>query len=89
MNRALSIKNILSWAFMIMFMIIGVLNAVFVHPVPGIFYLSISLIYCPPLGTVAMKRLGLQFPYLFKIILAFLIMWVTLAVGDLAEMSGL
>lgn len=89
MSDALSIRNIFIWALMMIFIAIGIMNAVLVHVVPGIFYLAISLLYCPPLATHVSHKFGLSIPYLVKIILAFLILWGTLAVGDLAEMYGL
>ena len=89
MNTSLTIKDLLSWFLMILFIIIGIMNLVLIHPVPGIIYLVVSLFYCPPIGTMAKQRLGLASPYFIKIIAAFVILWATLAVGDLAEMYGL
>jgi len=74
---------------MILFIIIGIMNLVLIHIVPGIFYIVVSLFYCPPIGAIGKQRLGFSIPYLIKIIAAFVILWATLAVTDLADMYGL
>ncbi|MFH1412436.1 MAG: hypothetical protein ABIG10_00185 [bacterium] len=79
-------NNIISWIFGIVFFVIGVLNMFLVHPVPGGFYLLLSLVYFPPVSAIFKKRLGFSIPYIVKIILGFVILWGTLAVGELMEM---
>lgn len=81
--------NITSWIFGAVFFVIGALNAILVHPVPGIFYLLLSLIYLPPVSAFIKKKLGLAIPFWVKIVLGLVILWGTLAVGDLAEILGL
>ena len=78
--------NIISWIFFIIFFIIGVLNLFLVHPVPGVFYILLSFIYFPPATAILKKRFGFSIPRLAKIILGLIILWGTLAVGDLMEM---
>jgi len=89
MNASLTIKDLLSWFLMILFIIIGIMNLVLIHPVPGSFYIMVSLFYYPPIGATARQHLGFSIPYLIKIMAAFVILWATLAVGDLAEMYDL
>lgn len=79
-------RNIISWVFGIVFFVIGVLNAVLVHIVPGIFYLLLSLIYIPATNILIKKKLGFCIPLTVKILLGLVILWGTLAVGDLMEM---
>lgn len=79
----------LGWLFFIVFFVIGALNAIMVHPVPGIFYLLLSLVYFPSSNTILKKKFGFTIPLAVKIIVGFVILWGTLAVGDLAEMFGL
>ncbi len=79
------IKNIINWIFSIVFLTIGVLNIFLVHPVPGIFYLLLSLVYLPPISTIIKKRFDFSIPYIVKIILGLVILWGTLAVGELME----
>ncbi len=86
MNKKAKVWHIASWALGIFFFTIGILNAILVHIVPGIINLLISLIYLPPATAYFRKKLAFSMPVLMKIILAFIFIWVTLAVGDLFEM---
>ncbi len=83
------ILKIISYIFGILFIIIGILNVFLVHPVPGILYLIISLIYFPQVNTLLKKKFGFTIPTKLRMVLGFVIMWGTLGVGDLAEMFGL
>ncbi len=85
MINALTTKDLFSWFLMILFIIIGIMNLVLIHPAPGIFYIVVSLFYCPPIGALAKQRMCFSIPYFIKIIAAFLILWATLAIGDLAD----
>ncbi|HYD35174.1 MAG TPA: hypothetical protein VD999_03860 [Vitreimonas sp.] len=81
--------HIINWLFGIIFFVIGVLNLLLVHPVPGVFYLVLSLIYFPVTNKILQKNLGFTIPFALKVIVGLVIMWGTLAVGDLAEILGL
>lgn len=74
------------WFYGLILVIIGVMNLVLVHPVPGIAYLVFSLIYFPPLNDWLRGNFGIRIPTAVKIILGIFIMWFTLGVSDLAEM---
>ena len=89
MSDTSSIWNRVSWLFAILLILIGVLNIMQVHAVPGIIYILISLIYMPPFTSFIRNKLGFSIPGWFKLVLGFLIMWGTLGVGDLAELYGL
>ncbi|MCF7802606.1 MAG: hypothetical protein K9N57_00285 [Candidatus Marinimicrobia bacterium] len=84
-----NIRNIISWLFGAVFLTLGVLNGWLVHPVPGVFYLLVALLYSPMGSTILKERFGLLMPFGVKINLGLVILWGTLAVGDLAEMFGL
>ena len=81
--------HITSWIFFIIFFAIGILNAFLVHIVPGIFYIILSLLYIPATNAILKKKFGFKISLKVKVILALLILWPTLAVGDLAEILGL
>ena len=68
-----------------MFFVLGVLNAFLVHPVPGVFYLFLSLVYFPQPNTILKykNRFRFSFPFVVKLIFGLLILWGTLAVGEL------
>lgn len=82
-------STIINWIFGVVFLVIGLLNMILVHPVPGVFYFLLSLIYFPPISAVVKKKIGLAIPFWIKVILGLVILWGTLAVGDLAEILGL
>jgi len=88
MKNSITIKNAFSWFLMILFINLDIMNLILIHPVPGIFYILFSFLYFPPLAALAAKRLGFSIPYILKIIAAFILLWGTLAVGDLAELYG-
>jgi 1,4-dihydroxy-2-naphthoate octaprenyltransferase len=82
-------NKILGWLFATLFIIIGVLNMVLVHPVPGLFYLLLAVLYIPQVNVIMKQKLGFSIPLVAKIVLALVVLWGTLAVGDLAEILGL
>ena len=82
-------ENVVKWIFAIVFLGIGILNAFIIHPMPGIFYMLISLLYAPPFLAYVKRRLQMTIPYALLIIVALALLWATLAVGDLAEYFGL
>lgn len=89
MISRLSISNVVCWVLTIIFFILGIMNLIQVHPVPGIFYMLISGIFAPPLTTQLKYKTGWVIPFWIKIAIGLIILWGTLAVGDLAEIYGL
>jgi hypothetical protein len=78
-------RNIIRWGIGILFITIGILSLILVHPVPGLFYLLLSIIYIPPANDYIEKKSGFSLPIIVKKILALLIIWTKLAVRDLIE----
>ncbi len=76
----------IGWLFGAAVFVIGVLNVFLVHPVPGFFYLLLSLVYFPPANTVLRKKFGFSIPLVVKMILGIIIIWFTLGVNDLGDM---
>ena len=89
MKTNLNALDIICWLFGLILITIGILNVFLVHPVPGIIYVIISIVFFPPTNVVLKKRFNFSIPFSIKLILFILIMWPTLGVGDLAEMYGL
>lgn len=81
--------KIISWLFATVFLVCGVLNIFLVDFVPGVLYLLLSFVYFPQTNTFLKKKIGWSIPFFVKIILGLVILWGTLAVGDLAEVLGL
>ena len=86
MKNKSNVGNIVSWIFVVLFFILGVLNLFLIHPTPGVIYLLLSLIYLPSTNAFLKKRFGVTIPLIVKIILGLFILWYTLAVGELMEM---
>ena len=78
--------SVMSWIFGIAVVAIGVLNVLLVHPVPGIVYLLLSLVYFPQANVVLKKRIGFSIPLVAKIVLGLVIFFFTLGVSDLGDM---
>ena len=76
----------ISLTFGILVFSIGAANLVLVHPVPGIVFLLLSLLYFPPTDIFLIKKFGFRIPLVAKIILGIVIIWFTLGVSDLGDM---
>jgi hypothetical protein len=86
MHNRPTIWTISGWSFGLLVLIIGVLNLILVHPVPGIAYLLISLVYFPPVNTYLKSKLGFGIPVIVKILLGIVLIMFTLGVSDLGDM---
>jgi len=82
----LSIFPVSGWIFCSIVFIIGILNVVLVHPVPGIVYLLLSFIYLPPANDWLRMKFGFTIPMAVKIVLGIVIIWFTLGISDLGDM---
>lgn len=89
MSIKVSPSTLVNWVLTLVFLILGIMNFILVHPVPGTFYILFSFVFPPPVNSYLKKKTGFSIPLWLKFFLAFLILWGTLAVGDLAEMYGL
>lgn len=87
--KNLNALDVISIVFGLVFITIGVLNIIKVHPFPGVFYIIVSILYFPPTNWFLKNTFKFSIPFGLKLILFILIMWPTLAVGDLAEIYGL
>ena len=66
--------------------VIGVLNLFLVHPVPGLVFIAVALLYLPGTNALLERRLGFAIPTGVKIALGLLVIWFTLGVSDLGDM---
>ncbi|HSN62012.1 MAG TPA: hypothetical protein VLR49_13825 [Ferruginibacter sp.] len=85
MNHKISTAIIISWILGMVVFAIGVSNLFLVHPVPGIVFILLSLIYLPQVNNMFRKKFGSSIPLVFKIILGILVIWFTLGVSDLGD----
>jgi len=79
-------SELFSWFFWAILLVIGILNIVLIHPVPGIIYIILSFIYFPNTNEFLKQKFRFSILPVVKVVLAILIMWFTLGVGDLMEL---
>jgi hypothetical protein len=82
--KSLSFSPI-GWVFGTIVLAIGVANLVLVHPVPGVAFLLLSLVYFPPANEFLLKQTGFIIPRFVKIALGIVIIMFTLGVSDLGD----
>ncbi|MEL6676674.1 MAG: hypothetical protein AAFR61_30975 [Bacteroidota bacterium] len=76
----------IAWAFGAVFIAFGVLNAWLIALVPGAFYLLVALFFLPPANEFLLKTFKVAIPPVVKIVLGLMVIWGSLAVGDLMEL---
>ena len=86
MEQRITAFSVISWLFATLVFIAGIANLFLVHPVPGVVYLLLSLIYLPPVSDALRERFGFSILPVVKIILAIVIIMFTLGVSDLGDM---
>ena len=78
--------NSVSFIAGLLIFIIGLLNLFRGNdPWIGIAFVSLSFIYIPAANKVLKKTVGFSVHYLLKIILAVMLLWISMAVGAIAE----
>ncbi|WP_276497351.1 hypothetical protein [Pontibacter litorisediminis] len=86
MKEAYLMPRLFSWLLGLAVFVIGASNLIFVHPVPGVVFLLLSLLYLPQVDTFLQRRLGFGIPLAVKIVLGIAVIWFTLGVSDLGDM---
>ena len=84
-NKA-AIAPVAGWLFGMIVFLIGFLNLLFVHVVPGNVFMLVSFLYFPPPGAYFRQRFGFVIPVAIKIALGLVIIWFTLGISDLGDM---
>jgi hypothetical protein len=80
--------NIFSYLVVLLFSILGLLNVLWVHPVPGLAYFIFAIAYLPWTTNLVKQKFGIAIPLAIKIIFVLVLLWGTLAITDLAEILG-
>lgn len=88
MVKALTVSTISNGLFAMILIAIGVLNIFLIHPVPGIVYLLLSLVYLPPANAILDEKFAFRIPTILKIILGVVMIMFTLGVSDLGSLHG-
>ncbi len=86
MQHTVKLSQLISWAVGVLILAVGVLNIALVHPVPGIAYLLLSLVYLPPANTYLRRKTGFTIPVAAKLLLGIVLFFFTLGVSDLGDM---
>lgn len=86
MTKKINIWSAISYFLGAVVFIIGVLNLIFVHPVPGVVFLLLSAFHFPPINALIKAKLGFSIPPVVTIISDMIIIWFTLGVSDLGDM---
>ena len=81
-----TVSNYVSWFFGFIIFTIGAANLLLVHPVPGIVFLLLSILYLPAFNSLLKKAAGFVVPLGVKIVLGIVVVWFTLGVSDLGDM---
>ena len=86
METKISGANLVSAIFGFTVFAIGILNIFYVHPVPGITFLILSLLFFPGTNAYLKNNFNFTIPLIVKIILFLIIIMFTLGVSDLGDM---
>ncbi|WP_340112407.1 hypothetical protein [Maribellus mangrovi] len=80
------IWNVVSWVFGLAVFINGILNMFLGNDFAlGVTFVLLSVVYFPPANRYLKKRFGFSFSPFLKILVAALLLWITGAVGAIAE----
>lgn len=82
MENTVNLKQRVNWIFILVFVVIGVLNIILIHPIPGSIYLLLAGIYLPITDEYLQDNLGFTIPFALKVIFFLMVVWATLGVGD-------
>lgn len=85
-NISSGIWNVISWVFGLAVFTNGILNMFLGNDFAlGVAFVFMSLVYFPPVNRYLKMRFGFSFSPFLKILLAVLLLWITAAVGAIAE----
>jgi hypothetical protein len=88
MRNSLNLTAVASWILGLIILVLGVLNLISIHPIPGMVYILLSLLFFPPAEAFFRRKFGLSIPFAALLVLAIVIFWFTLGISDLAQMYG-
>ena len=84
MNNRSKVFSTLGWLFALTVFAIGVVNTFWGNdPGLGVGCVVLSFLFLPPVNSLIAKKTGIIIPAAVKIVLALLLLWVALGVGEL------
>lgn len=75
-----------NWICIGVFILLGILNMIYIHVVPGLIYIGLAILYLPATNQFIKRRFGGSIPFSLKMIIFLLVIWATLGVGNLFEL---
>lgn len=85
---SISVWNLGSVLFFGLFLLVGLLNVWYINPIIGAAYIILAMLYIPALDRAVTNQFQIIIPRGLKFLIALLVLWATLAVGDLYEVLG-
>ena len=86
MEKRSKVWSIISWLFGAAVFVDGILNMFWGNDFGlGVAFLLLSFLYFPPVHTFTKNKIGLTIPLIAMLVLGIAIIWITGAVGALAE----
>ena len=85
-NNPLSIGNLVSWVFGILFLFIGLVNLFWGNdPGYGAFIILLSFVFFPPVMALVKEWTGISLHWIIKLFIGLFIIWSALGVGELFD----
>ena len=86
MNNTLSLGNIISSFFGILFVTIGLINLFWGNdPFYGLFIIAMSSIFFSPVTSLIRRLTGINISWVIKLIIGLFIIWSAVGVGELFD----
>ena len=82
----LNFYDLIAYSFAFILCAVGILNIVYIHPVPGISYIMLSMLYLPQANQFFQITFRFMIPAVIKIIVAVILFFFTMGVSDLGDM---
>jgi hypothetical protein len=89
MKNSISFTAVVSNFLGLIIFSLGMLNLILVHPVPGIAYILLSLLFFSPVENFFKRKFRFSIPFPALLVLALVIFWFTLGVSHLSEINCL
>lgn len=86
MSTKSTVINLTGWVIGLLFSFIGIVNMFWGNDsMFGVFLFGLSLIFYPPVTPLIKRLTGIAIPGFVKLIVALLILWMSLGVGELFD----
>lgn len=84
-----NLRDIILGLFGLLYLLIGVLNIIWVSLTVGLLYIVLASLFFPPIQWFLKAIIGERWTFYSCLGIAVVVLWGTLGVGDLAELAGL